>query len=78
MVTLRYLATGESFSSLALNFRLGISTIHYIVGETCEVIKSQLARDYLRTPTTTDEWLAISKDFWNKWQCPNTLGKQSI
>jgi len=34
----RFLSTGASYSALADSFRLGISTIHYIINEVFEAI----------------------------------------
>uniref|UniRef100_A0A915D665 DDE Tnp4 domain-containing protein n=1 Tax=Ditylenchus dipsaci TaxID=166011 RepID=A0A915D665_9BILA len=48
MVTLRYLATGESFRSLAFQFRLGFRTVSNIVAESCEAIRLHLAPKYLK------------------------------
>ena len=38
MVTLRYLATGDSQQSLSFLFRIGRSTISNLLRETCEAI----------------------------------------
>uniref|UniRef100_A0A915DIY2 DDE Tnp4 domain-containing protein n=1 Tax=Ditylenchus dipsaci TaxID=166011 RepID=A0A915DIY2_9BILA len=74
MVTLRYLATGESFRSLAFQFRLGFSTVSNIVAESCEAIRLHLAPKYLKTPSTAEEWNRIATKFWEKWNSPNTIG----
>ncbi|XDV13001.1 hypothetical protein PO909_001525 [Leuciscus waleckii] len=74
VLTLRFLATGESFTSLNFQFRVGKSTISQIVTETCEALYQALAKDYLKTPTTEEEWLDIAQDFHQKWQFPHCLG----
>ncbi|KAK9955975.1 hypothetical protein ABG768_015812 [Culter alburnus] len=38
MITLRFLATGESFKSLSYQFRVGMYTIQQFVPETCVAI----------------------------------------
>uniref|UniRef100_A0A336KVR8 CSON015547 protein n=1 Tax=Culicoides sonorensis TaxID=179676 RepID=A0A336KVR8_CULSO len=73
-VTLRYLATGESFSSLQYLFRIHQSTISTIVPIVCEAIYTVLYRDYLKCPTSTDEWEKISYLFYDLWNFPNCLG----
>ncbi|KAK7156966.1 hypothetical protein R3I94_006883 [Phoxinus phoxinus] len=55
VLTLRFLATGESFTSLNFQFRVGKSTISLIVTETCEALYRALSKDYLKTPTTEEE-----------------------
>ncbi|CAM4735492.1 unnamed protein product [Leuciscus chuanchicus] len=62
-VTLRFLATGESFASLSYQFRVGESTISKTVSETCEALHHALANEYLKTPSTEEEWLEIAEDF---------------
>ena len=68
-VTLRYLATGESFTSLHYQFRIGKSTIAELIPEVCEAIFACLRDEYLHTPSTPEEWRAVSKDceeLWNR------------
>lgn len=50
-VTLRYLASGDSFSSLMALFLLGKTTICHIVHETCGAIYEALKNDYLKVCT---------------------------
>ncbi|KAL0148376.1 hypothetical protein M9458_056356 [Cirrhinus mrigala] len=73
-VTLRFLATGESFKSLGFQFRLGSTTIGKIVEETCEVLHNVMKDDYLKTPTSEGQWHKIAEQFHIKWQFPHCLG----
>ena len=57
-LTLRFLATGESFRSLQL--RISIS---YIVTEVCEAIPKKLGPSYLKVPLSEEERLQIAKQF---------------
>ena len=70
-LTLRYLATGDSQTSISFNFRVGRSTVCNIVYETCWKV---LHIDYVQFPSTTQDWIGISKQFWRKWNFPNCLG----
>ena len=72
--TLRHLATGESRISLSLQYRIGRQTISKIIPETCEAIYDVLAPVYVYTPTSSREWLAISKQFEERWNLPHVLG----
>lgn len=47
-LTLRFLATGESFMSLQYLFRIPQSTISKIIPEVCKVIYTVLKNDYLK------------------------------
>lgn len=56
MVTLRYLATGDSQQSLSFLFPIGKSTISNLLRETCEAIWLALKGQYLYVPSTTSDW----------------------
>uniref|UniRef100_A0A336MP40 CSON001967 protein n=1 Tax=Culicoides sonorensis TaxID=179676 RepID=A0A336MP40_CULSO len=73
-VTLRYLATGETFSSLQYIFRIPQSTISKIVPEVCDAIYEVLQDDFLKCPTTENDWRMISQRYYSEWNFPNCLG----
>ena len=68
-----YLATGDSFNTLAYQFRLGASTVRAIVKETCYVIWEVLSPSYLPEPNK-NHWRQIVSGFWNRWDFPNCIG----
>ena len=74
VLTLRYLATGDSQQSQSFNFCVGRSTVCHIVSETCNGIWKALQGTYLKPPTTTEEWKLIANDFEAKWDFPHCLG----
>lgn len=51
-VTLRYLATGESFCSLRFLFRIADCTLSRIIHETCNAIYAVLKDDFLKVRET--------------------------
>ena len=71
-LTLRFLATGETYRSLGFQLRISYSAISYIVMSVCEALVANIGKEYLKTPTK--EWEFISQDFKEKWQFPNALG----
>ena len=73
-LTLRYLATGNSQVSLSFNFRIGRSTVSNILNETCSAIWQVLGREYVKAPTTEDNWRGISAQFGQIWNFPNCVG----
>ncbi|XP_069600651.1 uncharacterized protein [Ranitomeya imitator] len=73
MVTLRFLATGESLTSLHYQFRLGISTISGIVKETCRAIWDTLQPEYIPQPTQ-NIWLTSADLFEKICHFPNCVG----
>lgn len=72
-VTLRFLATGESYSSLQYQFRINKGTLSLLVPKVCKAISTVLTT-YIVCPSTEDEWLEISNRFQRRWQLPNCLG----
>ncbi|XP_067647865.1 uncharacterized protein [Eurosta solidaginis] len=73
-VTLRYLATGDSFSSLMSVFLLGKTTICKIIHETCRALYTVLGEEFLKVPSTHDEWTKIADRFNERWHFPNCCG----
>ena len=73
-VTLRYLASGESFRSLEYQFRISKKAISYIVQEVSLAIIKTLGKEYLKTPNTTEEWINIAEKFYYRWNFPNGVG----
>ena len=69
-LTIRYLSTGESYTSLSCQFRVGRSTISKFLPEVCRAIQDEFTREYLRCPTTPDEW---KEPFWFQ-----ACGKESV
>ena len=69
----RFLSTGAFYAALADSFRLGTSTIHYIIKEVCEAIWKTMAP--LHMPVhTTEMLLAMSNEFYLKWNFLNCVG----
>ena len=73
-ITLRFLATGESYSSLHYQFRISVPSICQIVPETCQIIYQVLVNDYFHFPENADDWKRIAQGFQEKWQLPNCIG----
>ncbi|XP_041440886.1 protein ALP1-like [Xenopus laevis] len=72
-VTLRFLATGQSFASLYFQFLIGRSTISNIVRETCQIIWTELQR-IVMPPPNENAWHTIAEDFYKHTNFPNCLG----
>ena len=73
MVTLRYLATGSSLTQLHYDWCISVASLSQIISETCTAIYEVLKMDYLKTPSTEEEWQAISRAF-DSWNFPNVIG----
>ncbi|XP_055838084.1 uncharacterized protein LOC129916902 [Episyrphus balteatus] len=72
-VTLRFLSTGDSNSSLAYAYRIGKSTVQAIIPEVCEVLWTVLKPIYLPIKTQSG-WLQDAHDFHQTWNFPHCLG----
>ncbi|CAB4034630.1 Hypothetical predicted protein [Paramuricea clavata] len=74
-VTMRYLATGDAFSTISMSYRIGETTISKIVRETTDAIwEVMVEKDFLRVPVNSQEWQKISSGFEKRWNFPNCLG----
>ena len=72
--TLRYLATGESFSSLQYQFRISKTTISLFIPEVCDAIHMCLKSFYLKFPGSEDEWVELSEAIYQHWQFFDAIG----
>ncbi|XP_066442104.1 uncharacterized protein [Eleutherodactylus coqui] len=73
LITLRFLATGESYASLHLQFRVGKSTITEIVRCTCSAIWQKLQPIVMPSPTE-DTWQRVAAGFQDVAKFPNCIG----
>ena len=73
-LTLRHLATGESYMSLRFNFRAADNTISKVVREVCKAIVEEYGPEVVKTPTTPEEWMLVADQFERRWNIPHTIG----
>ena len=70
-ITLRFLATGESHTSLRYQFRISDSAISLFIKPVCDVIYDELKEEYLKIPSTEAEWTDIANKTFQRWHFPN-------
>ena len=63
-LTIRYLATGESCTSLSCQF----------LPEVCRAIQDEFTIEYLKCPTIPDEWKELEREFRIRWNVSHALG----
>ena len=68
-----FLATGDSYTGLKARFRLGCSSVHKVIKDTCDALWIVL-KDDVMPKLTEDKWKEIEVGFRNKWQFPNCIG----
>ncbi|XP_066444802.1 uncharacterized protein [Eleutherodactylus coqui] len=73
LITLRFLATGESYASLHLQFRVVKSTIIKIVRCTCSIIWQKLQPIVMPSPSE-ETWHRVAAGFLTVAKFPNCLG----
>ncbi|XP_067208135.1 putative nuclease HARBI1 isoform X1 [Linepithema humile] len=73
-LTLRFVATGEAYRSLEYSMRIPTCKISRIIPETSRVIYEVLRKDYLKTPSTIEEWTEIANNYFQLWNVPNCIG----
>ena len=61
-VTLRHLATGDSYNTLQYAFRVANSTIDKFVPEICDAIIRAYRDQVMQCPTLPEDWLQVESE----------------
>ncbi|GFY58198.1 DDE Tnp4 domain-containing protein, partial [Trichonephila inaurata madagascariensis] len=72
-LTLRYLATGETQSSLSYQFRIAQNTISGIIPAVCAAICHHLGSE-TQVPDSENKWKMVAEELWAKWNFSLYLG----
>ncbi|XP_020297219.1 protein ALP1-like [Pseudomyrmex gracilis] len=72
-LTLRYLASGDSMTSMSYQYLVGVTTVSNIIQETCAVIWELLCPLILPGRLEEKDWNDIAKGF-EKWNFPHCIG----
>jgi hypothetical protein len=73
-ITMRYLATGDSYHSLMYGFRVPHNTISLLIPEVCRAIVAEYAEEVITCPTTEAEWRQVADLFERRWNFSHVLG----
>ncbi|XP_064100738.1 putative nuclease HARBI1 [Macrobrachium nipponense] len=74
VVTLRYLASGNDYTSLQYSFRVSKSSICLFISLVCQAIIDTYIPEVMKCPKTAEEWNDIAKRFASKWNYFNCVG----
>ncbi|XP_029345916.1 protein ALP1-like [Acyrthosiphon pisum] len=72
-ICLRFLATGDTFVTIAFSYRVGEKSVRRIIYETCEAIWKNLSPIYM-SPPNQEQWQKIEEGFRTRWNFPNCVG----
>ena len=73
-ITLRHLATGDSYKTLLMySFRVVHNIISLIAREVCTAIIEEHGDELVRCPTSPQEWKAVAQGFEDRWNS-HTIG----
>ncbi|XP_017462272.1 PREDICTED: uncharacterized protein LOC108355633, partial [Rhagoletis zephyria] len=72
-VTLKFLASGDNYPTLAELFRVPESTISLFLKDVLDAIYEVLNK-YIQVPTSKEQWSKIQNDFADIWQFPHCCG----
>ncbi|XP_035230096.1 protein ANTAGONIST OF LIKE HETEROCHROMATIN PROTEIN 1-like [Stegodyphus dumicola] len=72
-ITITFLASGDSMTSISYLFRVGKPTVSKIVRQVCDAIWVDLSPVVLKPPTT-EKWRKIATIINNEWEFPNCIG----
>ena len=73
-LTLRFLATGDSYKSLSYNWLIAHNTISKIVKDVVAAIIDEFAEDLLTPPLTAAKWEEVAETFESRWNFPHAIG----
>lgn len=73
-VTLRYLATGNTFQDLSYSTQIAPNTISNIVRSTLIAIIQILEDRVISLPSTAEEWALVGHKFETLWNFPHCIG----
>ena len=74
VMTLKYLASGQSMQDISMSFRVGHSTTRMIIIEVCQAMWMGLSGKYLKCPSTPAEWKSVKAEFYQRWNFPHCIG----
>jgi hypothetical protein len=73
-VTMRYLATGDAQTTIAMNYRISPSSVGRIIYKTCQALWQVLSPKYLQCPKNETDWKRIANEFNLIWNFPHCIG----
>lgn len=57
-----------------MHFRLGQSTVSGIIRQVCEALVTVLRAEYLKFPSSEEEWRVVAQDYGERWNFHHCIG----
>ncbi|XP_052814130.1 uncharacterized protein LOC128241217 [Mya arenaria] len=73
-ITLRYMASGDTYASLAYDYGVAAGSVCHFVPEVYAALLKEYKDDVLTIPNTPDAWLKVATQRERWWNMPHTLG----
>lgn len=73
----RFLATGDSYRTIAYSYRVGVSTVAGVISQVCEAIWDVLVQEVMPVPTIED-WTRIAEGFQSFTNCPGAIDGKHV
>ena len=78
-ITLRFLATGESYKSLMYQYCVSDSTVSKLLPVECDIISKVFIDEFMHIPSTKNDWLRIAtEELWQFLNCIRAFGGKEI
>jgi len=71
---IRFLASGDSMTSISYQYLVGLTTVSKIIEETCNTIWNCLQKKVLPSCLNESDWLNIARNFETKWNFNHCVG----
>lgn len=72
--TLRYLATGNCYTTVSYSFRVSRHTVAAFIPIVTKAIVEEYKDEVIPCPVTAEEWKEIADEFQKRWNVPHALG----
>ena len=73
-ITLRHLASGNTYRNMQYAWRVPHNTICVVVREVVEAIIEEYTDELLFCPTTEQRWRDLADQWYQRWNFPHTVG----
>ena len=78
-ITLRFLATGESYKSLMYQYCVSDSTVSKLLPVECDIISKVFIDEFMHILSTKNDWLRIAtEELWQFLNCIRAFGGKEI